>query len=111
MDKLKPMVRTHLPFSSWEETLFRFTSTYMLAQYFLHQAGKTPDWTMEKMSSLTNEHNLVNQSFCKRLTDAHILDATLNAVVHLDAFALMTSHFMVEGRIDELAPLFDAYLP
>lgn len=110
MGKLKPMVRTHLPFSTWEETVFRFVSTYLLAQHFLYLNGKKPDWTLEGIVDLTRDLSLVNQSFCRRLSDAQILDATLNGIVQLDAFALLTNYFMSEKRIDELKPLFDAYL-
>ena len=35
----KPMARFHLPFSSEEETMYRATSMYLLAQYFLKKYG------------------------------------------------------------------------
>ena len=34
MDKLKPMVRFHLPFATGEETKYRAISMYLTAQYF-----------------------------------------------------------------------------
>jgi len=34
---LKPMARFHLPFASEDETIYRTTSMYLLAQYFKHQ--------------------------------------------------------------------------
>src|SRR3989339_267458 len=43
-DKLKPMVRFHLPFTSLEETSFRMMSMYLLAQYFVYKNGGAPDW-------------------------------------------------------------------
>ena len=35
----KPMARFHLPFASEKETLYRATSMYLLAQYFLEKEG------------------------------------------------------------------------
>jgi len=39
MDKLRPMVKTHLPFATREETMYRVLSMYLLAQYFLSKEG------------------------------------------------------------------------
>src|SRR6185312_10471469 len=52
MDKLRPMVYTHLPFSSLEETLYRAASMYLLAQYFRAQEGMTPDWKLEDFTKI-----------------------------------------------------------
>jgi len=46
-EKLKPMVRFHLPFASIEETKYRAISMYLLAQYFLYQQGSQPDWDLK----------------------------------------------------------------
>ncbi|MEK7234843.1 MAG: hypothetical protein AAB268_13590 [Elusimicrobiota bacterium] len=110
LGKFKPMVRTHLPFSSWEETLYRTLCVYLLAQYFIDKAGKTPDWSMKNIQDITEEINTVNSAFCARLKETHLQDASLNAVIRLDCFATMTSGFLCKDRIDELKPLFDAYL-
>jgi hypothetical protein len=110
MDKLKPMVRTHLPFASWEETLYRMITVYLLAQYFLYRAGKKPDWPLKNIGKISEQINIVNQAFCGRLQETHLRDATLNAVVQLDCFANLTASFVAEDRIDEMKPFFDAYL-
>ncbi len=67
MDKLRPMVFTHLPFSSLEETLFRAISMYLLAQYFRDQQGQPPDWKLENFTKIYEDIAQVNQSFTKRL--------------------------------------------
>ena len=38
----KPMARFHLPLAEIEETVFRATSMYMLAQYYRHKRAKPP---------------------------------------------------------------------
>ncbi|MCP4688401.1 MAG: hypothetical protein GY859_10140, partial [Desulfobacterales bacterium] len=40
----KPMARFHLPLANEKETIFRATSMYMLAQYFLKNAGRPADF-------------------------------------------------------------------
>ncbi|MCH6545787.1 MAG: hypothetical protein IH796_07270 [Deltaproteobacteria bacterium] len=40
MDKLRPMVKTHLPFATPEETIYRILSMYLLAQYFVCKDGQ-----------------------------------------------------------------------
>jgi hypothetical protein len=110
LDKLKPMVRTHLPFSTWEETLYRTLSAYLMAQFFLSQEGKPVDWPMKNLKKIADEINLVNQAFCERLKETHLQDAALNAVVQLDCFANLTASFVNEDRIGELKPLFSAYI-
>jgi hypothetical protein len=109
LDKLKPMVRTHLPFSTWEETFYRMVSSYLLAQYFLYKDGKTPDWTMKNINSVSGDISLVNQAFCERLQATSLRDAALNAIVQLDCFANLTSAFVRENKIDEFKPIFSAY--
>lgn len=110
MDKLKPMVRTHLPFASWEETLYRMITVYLLAQYFLYRSGKKADWPLKNIGNISEQINIVNQAFCGRLQETHLRDAALNAVVQLDCFANLTASFVAEDRIDEMKPFFDAYL-
>ncbi|MEE8424360.1 MAG: hypothetical protein V3S11_00950, partial [Elusimicrobiota bacterium] len=51
MDKMKPMVRTHLPFPTLEETLYRMLGMYLISQYFRVQDGKKPDWEMKGLVS------------------------------------------------------------
>ncbi len=52
MDKLRPMVRTHLPFATGEEAMYRTLSMYLLAQYFLYKRGQKPDWDFEKLTEI-----------------------------------------------------------
>ena len=110
MDKLRPMVYTHLPFATVEDTMFRAVSMYLLAQYFLSQRGKTPDWKLEKLVRIYEDINVVNQSFAKRLLSINPKDASLNALVGLDCFATATAFSIVQDSLREIEPLFRAYL-
>lgn len=43
LDKLRPMVMTHLPFATGEETTYRVLSMYRLAQFYRKKAGLSSD--------------------------------------------------------------------
>jgi hypothetical protein len=109
-EKLKPMVRFHLPFASIEETKYRAISMYLLAQYFLYQQGSQPDWDLKKLAEAYENIRVVNESFCKRLRTIEGKDANLNAVVVLDIFA-DSVNFSIDSRmVDDLDYLFKGYL-
>jgi hypothetical protein len=110
MDKLRPMVYTHLPFSTLEETIYRAVSMYLLAQYFREQEGRTADWKLEKFAQLYEDIATVNQSFTRRLLSINPSDASLNALVGLDCFASAAAFSTVEDNLKEFQSLFQAYL-
>lgn len=110
LDMLKPMARTHLPFSDLGETVYRTLSMYALAQVLRARQGLAPDWEMKNLLSVMEEVRTVNRSFCKRLHQVCNQDAALNAVVHLDCFADNSSFQLQRKILDKLAVLFGAYL-
>ena len=110
LDKLRPMVYTHLPFSSLEETLYRAASMYLFAQYFRQQQGETPDWNLAGFTGIYEDIATVNQSFTQRLLSINPRDASLNALIGLDCFASAGAFSGIEENVKEFAPLFAAYL-
>jgi hypothetical protein len=110
MDKLRPMVYTHLPFATITETLIRSVSMYLLAQYFRQQRGKTPDWKLDRLVHIYDEIGKVNRAFVKRVLSINPQDASLNALSGLDCFAMVTAHSIVEDSLEEMESLFHAYL-
>ena len=110
LEKLKPMVRFHLPFATIRETEYRAISMYLLAQYFLYQRGVQPDWDLKKLSETYEEIRLINESFCKRLRTIGGRDASLNALVVLDIFADSVNFSIDSGMADGLDYLFKGFL-
>jgi len=108
MDKLRPMVRFHLPFGSMEETVYRAVSMYLTAQYLLMRQGKTPDWDLTKLVEIYRAVNHVNRGISNRLASASEEDANMNAVVILSAYAEMVP-FSIEHRLAELEYIFSEY--
>ena len=109
MNKLKPMVRYHLPFATLQETRYRAISMYLLAQYFLYKRGKKPDWELANLIKIYDDIRIVNKYFFKRLSEIKIKDATLNAIVKLDMFAQHVSAFLDRNVLDEMESSFDVY--
>ncbi|MFC1508203.1 DUF6901 family protein [Candidatus Omnitrophota bacterium] len=110
MKKLKPMVRHHLPFATSDETKYRVISMYLLAQYFLHKQGKSPDWELKNLVKIYEEVIVVNKNFFKRLSGIIVKDAGLNALVNLDSFAQFISFSIDQNALNEIELLFKAYL-
>ena len=109
MEKLKPMVRYHLPFASMWETEYRVLSMYLLAQYFLYKRGKQPDWDLKYLVDTYTGIQVVNKSIAQRLTSIKIQDAALNALIKLDMFAKRISVSIDRDVLDEIESLFGAY--
>ncbi len=110
MDRLRPLVHTHLPFATVKETMFRAVSMHLLAQYFLQKRGSNPDWQLKSLVRIYEEIRQVNRAFVQRLLSINPQDASLNALVGLDCFATATVFSIAEDSLKEIEPLFHAYL-
>ena len=108
MAKLRPMVRLHLPFSSILETTFRTTSTYLLGQFFLKKQGRASDFTFEGLLKIYKNVNMVNRSMAERIRSTSGKDASVNALIILDMFALDIPLSITE-QIEEIEPFFRPY--
>jgi len=106
---LRPMARHHLPFASYEETLYRAASMYALAQYFRMREGLDPDRTLQGLLGLYHSVCEINVAVAERVRAATSADSTINAIVILDLFAQVLPE-SVEGELDKLRELFTAYL-
>lgn len=109
MEKLKPMLRFHLPFASVDETIYRVLTMYVMAQYLRMQNGLEPDWEMSGISELYDHVNKVNVCFCQRLTKAASEDALVNSVVILDMVGSMVKTPTPQS-VEKIRRLFEPYL-
>lgn len=108
-DFLKPMARFHLPFANEEETIWRATSTYLLAQYFLILKGHRIDLELDGLSRIYDNIETLNSSIVKRLRTAAKKDSTINALVHLDMFAKYITPG-VEESLNKIRHIFTPFL-
>jgi hypothetical protein len=110
MEKLKPMVRFHLPFATMEETMYRAISMFLVSQYFLHRHGGQPEWDLKKLTKAYDDIKVVNAYFLKRLKTIDTKDANLKAIVVLDYFAKGVNFSINSKMVDDLYYLFEGYI-
>jgi hypothetical protein len=105
----KPMARFHLPLASEEETIFRATSMYLLAQYYLRKECQIADFEFEGLTR--NNHNLqmVNFAIAERLRAAAMTDSSINAIVILDSYA-QALPLAIEKSLTKIRHLFSPFL-
>ena len=110
MEKLKPMVRFHLPFATLEETIYRAISMFLVSQYFIYRHGGYPEFHLDKLSEAYENVKIVNESFLKRLQTIDTKDSNLQAVVVLDHFAKGVNFSINSKMVDDLSYLFEGYI-
>jgi hypothetical protein len=105
---LRPMARYHLPLASRDETIYRATSMYLLAQYFVKKAGGDAELELEGLSRIYQEMGTVNIAIAKRLREASRGDSSVNAIVVLDAYG-KTVEMVIDESLRHIEPLFASY--
>jgi len=103
---LSPMTLFHLPFATFEETILRSASFYLLKQFFNKSDGKEYNFSMEGLKQQYEEVETVNQDFLGRIQAIEMDgDASLNAINTLNAFAQMFS-LQYEINLESLHYIF-----
>ena len=105
----KPMARFHLPLASKDETLFRATSMYLLAKYFLKQAGQSADLELKGLSRIYDNMQIINLAIVRRLRATTKSDSSINAIVILDNYA-KSFPFAIEKSLEDIRYLFSSFL-
>ena len=96
-DFFKPMARFHLPFANEQETVWRATATYLMAQCFLILNGDRDELDLEGLTKIYNDIEKLNAAIVGRLRAAGKEDSTVNALVHLDIFAKLLTPGLEES--------------
>lgn len=109
MDKLRPMVRTHLPFSSPRETLYRVVSMYIMAQYFRKRNGQSTEEKLSGLLDIYRDVEKVNSGMSSRMREFYSTDANINALVILTCLGQHAQLTLEDELFEELESLFSAY--
>ena len=109
LEKLKPMVRYHLPFATVGETIYRAMTMYLAAQYFRMKKGLPANWDLDGLTQTYEDVNVVNAGFADRIRNAFQHDANLNALINLDIFAAYIKA-PDKDKLHSLEHLFEPYL-
>jgi hypothetical protein len=108
-DYFKPMARFHLPLASLEDTMFRVTSMYLMAQYFRHKEGKECEFELTGLAEIFDNMHQLNIMVTERIRSATQTDSSINAVIQLDSI-LGLMPYVSEEKMAEIRHLFVAYL-
>lgn len=104
----KPMARFHLPLASDEETIYRTTSMFLLAQYFLYRDGKPYTLELEQLTQIYKELQIINRALARRLKAAISEDAAVNGIILLDLLTQSVAWSIEEG-LEGIRYLFKRY--
>ena len=111
LERLRPMARFHLPFATADETAFRVMGSYLLAQYIRMKHGSSPDWELRYLESMYDSIRDVNKHVVQRLRNIKELkDASLNALINLDCFAINIKLSIDLSAIEEIKNMYSAYM-
>lgn len=105
----RPMAKFHLPLSNEKETFYRASSMYLLAQYFKKKSGMDVDFELKGLIDIYENMRIVNSQLLKRLRSETSTDSSINAVVHLDMFAL-SMPLVIEDSLEDIKHLFKIFL-
>lgn len=102
-----PAAWFHLPFASFEETLFRIVSVWLLRQALDSEGSHECKEAINAVKRQCENMNIVNKGIFERLKAANLTtkDAPFNAVAILNAFATMLP-YSIDERLEELDTLF-----
>jgi len=104
----RPMSRFHLPFADTEETIYRATSIFLLAQYFLNRKSGCIPTDFNRLETIYSDVHIVNKHICRRLMDVCENDCSLNAIAILDMLTV-SLHSSLRHDLEKLEPYFSAY--
>ncbi len=110
LEKLKPMVKFHLPFATLEETMYRAVSMFMTAQLLRHQNGIESGFDLSEIIDIYSEIETININFAKKLNELNMSDASINAIVLLNSFASFANLSFDDDLTEMLGKYFKMYL-
>lgn len=107
---MKPLARFHLPLASEEETVFRVTGMYLLAQYFLSVSKRGGGIEFGGLTRIYEDIHTLNVAVARRLQSATTSDSSKNAITLLDMYSTLVP-MLLEDELAEMRCFFKAYLP
>ncbi|MBP7124822.1 hypothetical protein KBD49_00465 [Myxococcota bacterium] len=92
LNRMRPMVQTHLPLQTQFESTQRFLSLFLFEQWARERQGLPFEWNPRALQAYLEEVSLLNAAFAERLgtIPGQRGDATPNALVILDSLAMAT---------------------
>ncbi|MFZ5952032.1 MAG: DUF6901 family protein [Candidatus Rifleibacteriota bacterium] len=89
LSKLNSLARYHLPFASFNETLYRTVGDYLIKQYLIKAEGGNPDFELVGLEALYRDLGELNRCFLNRIKEVAKLDASLNVIANLSSLSMI----------------------
>lgn len=105
---LKPMARFHLPLADEDETIYRTTTMFLLAQYFRYKDGLPYSLELDELLAIYNNLQIINTHLAQRLRAAISEDAAVNGIILLDLLSKAVT-WSIEDGLEEIRHLFKSY--
>src|SRR5579859_1076088 len=102
---LRPMARTHLPFATDQETVFRTLAVHLLGQCVAAGSGAPMAFSFEHLKQDYQELSKVNSAMSERIRAAITRDAAVNAVIILESFTMIAPENIDYG-FEDIQELF-----
>ena len=82
LGKMRPLIRSYVPFPTPVENVHRVVSLYLLEQHIVLKRGGEPDWGLKGLLNYFIEMEIVIGGLCRRLNSVRVDsgDACLNAI-------------------------------
>ncbi len=109
LDRLRPLVETHLPFMSRQETMYRILALHLVSQFFALRRGQPLDVDLDGLRRRMEQIHEVNVAFCERLRGIESLDASVNAVVILSTLGDFPVQKLMRLELEHLEGLMEDY--
>lgn len=106
----RPLARFHQPLASESETMYRAVSAYLLAQYFRHESGQEAKLDAQGMVDIYQNLEIVNTALAGRLKASGETGVVVQCMTEWGVFSGMFP-MRLDELLQELRPLFSAYLP
>ncbi|MBF0443064.1 MAG: hypothetical protein HQK54_14245 [Oligoflexales bacterium] len=90
LSKFRMVAYFHIPFFTSEELFIQCVSCYFLSQYQNQAQGKVADFKLDGLRPIWNDFKNVTHDFIARVRMASKTDASLNALISLNAFSGMS---------------------
>lgn len=89
--RFRTLAQSHLPFASYDESLFRVIGHYLIQQYFLFRKGEDADLELGQLDAFFRTVGECNAAFVERVREASDRDAGANALTMYWGRSLLTS--------------------
>ena len=104
----RPMSRYHQPFADTDEIIYRATTMFLLAQYFIHKKSGCIPTDFSRLEMIYNNIHIVNAQICKRLREFCENDSPLNAITILDMLTVSIQSAL-KHDLDKFESYFSAF--